>query len=188
MQRYVDSMRRKVARWGCPILLLCATGLSAQISRTASAPSKSSQASPYLFLWAGDADAKNSDFLAVIDARSESKSYGKVIATVPINATGTMPHHTQYEFPSNAILFANGWAAGRTFLFTLDYPVHRESSGDWAVRQVTVFRTVSLNSQTGTCWLPSKARAGLTPQLAAWSNSMSGKRREIGKRCRRYSR
>ena len=38
---------------------------------------KSSQASPYLFLWAGDADAKNSDFLAVIDARSESKSYRK---------------------------------------------------------------------------------------------------------------
>jgi 56kDa selenium binding protein (SBP56) len=122
MQRYVDSMRRKVAGWGCPILLLCATGLFAQVSRTASVPSQNSQASPYLFLWAGDANAKNSDFLAVIDARPESKSYGKVIATVPVNEMGTMPHHTQYEFPSNSILFANGWAAGRTFLFNLDHP------------------------------------------------------------------
>ena len=103
------------------IFLLFATGLFAQSSRTASVRSRGTQAS-YLYLWAGDPDQKNSDFLAVIDARPESKAYGRIITTVPINETGTMPHHTEYEFPSNGVLFANGWAAGRTFLFDLDHP------------------------------------------------------------------
>jgi hypothetical protein len=33
-----------------------------------------------------------------------------------------MPHHTEYEFPSQRTLFANGWAAGHTFLIDLNDP------------------------------------------------------------------
>lgn len=29
---------------------------------------------------------------------------------------GNMPHYTEYEFPKTNILFANGWASGRTLL------------------------------------------------------------------------
>ena len=79
-------------------------------------------ASPYLFVWAGDNDGKESDFLAVIDARPEAATYGDVVATLPVGAIGTFPHHTEYEFPANAELFANGWGAGQTFIIDLRDP------------------------------------------------------------------
>ena len=82
----------------------------------------SSAPSPYLFVWSGDGDRKDSDFLAVIDARPSSASYGEVIATVPVGAKETYPHHTEYEFPANSMLFANGWGAGRTFVIDLRDP------------------------------------------------------------------
>jgi hypothetical protein len=79
-------------------------------------------ASPYLFVWTGDDDEKDSDFLAVIDARPSSPTYGEIIATLPVGVRGTSPHHTEYEFPVGSILFANGWGAGRTFLIDLNNP------------------------------------------------------------------
>ena len=78
--------------------------------------------SPYIFVWAGDSDEKDPDFLAVIDARSGSATYGEVVATLPVGARGTFPHHTEYEFPSNSLLFANGWGAGQTFVIDLRDP------------------------------------------------------------------
>ena len=77
---------------------------------------------PYLFVWSGDSDKKNSDFLAVIDARPGASSYGDIVATLPVGARGTYPHHTEYEFPSNSLLFANGWGAGQTFILDLRIP------------------------------------------------------------------
>lgn len=121
MPRSLGFTSRTGAGRACLVLLLFATGLFAQRRGSASVGSQGTQAS-YLYLWAGDPDQKNSDFLAVIDARPESKTYGRIITTVRINETGTMPHHTQYEFPSNGVLFANGWASGRTFMFDLDHP------------------------------------------------------------------
>jgi hypothetical protein len=78
--------------------------------------------SPYLFVWSGDSDGKDSDFLAVIDARPDSLHYGDVVATLPVGARGTFPHHTEYEFPANSFLFANGWGAGQTFILDLRNP------------------------------------------------------------------
>ncbi len=78
--------------------------------------------SPYLFVWSGDSDGKDSDFLAVIDARPGAASYGEIVATLPVGANGTYPHHTEYEFPANAQLFANGWGAGQTFIIDLSDP------------------------------------------------------------------
>lgn len=79
-------------------------------------------ASEFLFIWAGDADRKESDFLAVIGAKRGSRDYGRVVATLPIGSSGTMPHHTEYEYPPGHVLFANGWVAGRTFLLDLRNP------------------------------------------------------------------
>ena len=78
--------------------------------------------SPYLFVWAGDEDGKDSDFLAIIDARPSEPTYGQIVATLPVGIRSTYPHHTEYEFPAGSILFANGWGAGRTFMLDLKDP------------------------------------------------------------------
>jgi hypothetical protein len=82
-----------------------------------------STGSPYLFVWAGDEARKSNDFLAVIDANPSSDSYGRIVNTVPVGITGSMPHHTEYEFPQSNLLFANGWVAGHTFIFDLSQPL-----------------------------------------------------------------
>jgi hypothetical protein len=77
----------------------------------------------YLFLWAGDADRKASDFLAVIDASPASANYGSIVASIPTGAIGSHPHHTEQEMPANGHLLANGFHAGQTWLFDLSKPL-----------------------------------------------------------------
>jgi len=76
----------------------------------------------YLFVWAGDSAAKVSDFLAVIDANPASPQYGAVVTSLPTGMIGTHPHHTEGEMPANRHLLANGFHAGRTWLFDLSQP------------------------------------------------------------------
>ncbi len=102
-------------------VVLCTTGISPS-AETQTAPPVP-QGSPYLFVWAGDAARRSPDFLAVIDANPTSPSYGRIISSAPVGTTATMPHHTEYEFPHSNILFANGWVAGRTFIFDLSQPL-----------------------------------------------------------------
>jgi hypothetical protein len=75
-------------------------------------------------MWAGDAGHKGSDFLAVIDASPSSATYGTVVASIPTGNAGTHPHHTEHEMPANGHLLANGYHAGRTWLFDLSQPLH----------------------------------------------------------------
>src|SRR5262245_35180020 len=77
----------------------------------------------YLFLWAGDAAHKASDFLGVIDANPTSSRYGTVVASVPTGMPGSHPHHTELEMPVGGHLLANGFASGRTWLFDLTQPL-----------------------------------------------------------------
>lgn len=77
----------------------------------------------YLFLWAGDARHEASDFLAVIDASPTSARYGAIVASIPTGTAGTHPHHTELEMPAGGHLLANGFAAGRTWLFDLTNPL-----------------------------------------------------------------
>ena len=88
-------------------------------------PGTSFAAAPgsYLFLWAGDADDKASDFLAVIDVDPASARYGAVVASLPTGESGTHPHHTEHEMSANGHLLANGFHAGRTWLFDLTRPL-----------------------------------------------------------------
>lgn len=83
-----------------------------------------SSSSPYLFVWVGDADRKQTDFLAVIDVRPSSKHYGEIVKTLPTGVMGTIPHHTEHEMPKGGILFANGFGAGQTFRFDLSKPLN----------------------------------------------------------------
>jgi hypothetical protein len=77
----------------------------------------------YLFIWAGDSAGKASDFLAVIDATPTSPRYGEVVASIPTGVAGAHPHHTEGEMPANGHLLANGFHAGRTWLFDLTNPL-----------------------------------------------------------------
>lgn len=77
--------------------------------------------SAYLYVWAGDADGADSDFLAVLDADPDSPAYGTVLATAPVGLTG-MAHHTEHVMPEGGRLFANSFSAGATFVFDLSDP------------------------------------------------------------------
>lgn len=100
-------------------LLVCAAVWRAG-ART---PEAATAGSPYLFVWAGDEARKASDFLAVIDVNPSSSSYGRIVNSVPVGITGSMPHHTEYEFPAGNLLYANGWVAGHTFILDLSQPL-----------------------------------------------------------------
>jgi hypothetical protein len=76
----------------------------------------------FLFVWAGDADQKASDFLGVIDADRDSPGYGTILASIATGTAGAHPHHTEHEMPANGHLLANGFHAGRTWLFDLNQP------------------------------------------------------------------
>lgn len=86
----------------------------------------------HLFVWAGDADRGQSDFLAVLDADPESPGYGQVLATLPVGRTGTWPHHTEHRMPPSRHLFANGFVAGLTFRFDLADPADPRLSGSFS--------------------------------------------------------
>ena len=78
--------------------------------------------STYLYVWAGDSARASSDFLAVIDATPGSPRYGAIVASLPTGDTGTGPHHTEAAMPANGHLLANGFGAGRSYLFDLSQP------------------------------------------------------------------
>lgn len=106
------------------------------LALAASTPAASQGESPlergsYLFVWSGDADEKDSDFLAVIDARAASPTYGQLVATLPVGATATMPHHIEYEYPPDHMLFVNGWKAGHSFVINLSDPLHPKLAGQF---------------------------------------------------------
>ena len=90
--------------------------------------------SRFLYVWAGDADKRESDFLAVIDADPASPNFASVVSTIPVGAVGTTPHHTEYEMPGGAVLWANGFAAGQTFRFDLRDPAHPRLAGSFGDR------------------------------------------------------
>ncbi|MCC7309387.1 MAG: hypothetical protein IT173_17630 [Acidobacteria bacterium] len=108
------------------LLLSLVTGLCLAAlfgSQTNGQTKNLSGSSSYLFVWVGDADRKQTDFLAVVDVRPSSKHYGEIVKTVPVGVTGTVPHHTEHEMPKGEILFANGFGAGQTFRFDLSNPL-----------------------------------------------------------------
>lgn len=91
----------------------------------------SSKSSPFLFVWIGDGDRKQSDFLAVVDVRKGSMTYGEVVRTLPVGVIGTVPHHTEHEMPGGGVLFANGFGAGQTFRFDLSSPLNPKLLGSF---------------------------------------------------------
>jgi hypothetical protein len=97
--------------------------ICAALAATAIACGEPKPAGSYLFVWAGDKERKASDFLGVIDADPASPKYGAIIASIPVGESGTFPHHTEQVMPPNDHLLANGFGAGRSWLFDLREPM-----------------------------------------------------------------
>jgi hypothetical protein len=114
----------------CRFLLTTALMIAGcRASRSSPVTQPELASSRYLFLWAADADKRESDFLAVVDVDRQSAGYAQVVTTLPVGAVGTMPHHTEYEMPADGVLWANGFAAGRTFRFDLRDPTRPRLAG-----------------------------------------------------------
>lgn len=79
--------------------------------------------SPYLFLFLGDADAKEDDFLAVFDLQKDSPHFGKPIASLPTGQRNSMPHHMEYVTPpAGEPIFMNAHMPETTFIVDVDDP------------------------------------------------------------------
>ena len=85
------------------------------------APSPSS-ARDYLYVWTASADTTAPDFLAVVDVTDEGARYGRVVATVTAPGLRNVPHHTEHEMSQSGRLFANGFGAGKTWIFDVSRP------------------------------------------------------------------
>lgn len=81
----------------------------------------------YLYLWTASADSTQPDFLAVLDVSDSVR----LVTTLPVPGRGNRPHHTEYEFPRDRQLFANGFASGRTFIFDLKNPAGPRLAGEF---------------------------------------------------------
>lgn len=79
-------------------------------------------ASPYLFVWAADADEQDSDFLAVLDADPNSSGYGDVLTTIEVGFPAGA-HHTEHRMPNDGRLFVNGFKSGRSYVIDLNEPL-----------------------------------------------------------------
>lgn len=78
--------------------------------------------SPYLFVWAADADGQDSDFLAVLDADPGSATYGDVLTTISVGHPAGA-HHSEHRMPADAQLFVNGFSSGRSYIIDLVEPL-----------------------------------------------------------------
>ena len=79
----------------------------------------------YLYLWTASADSTQPDFLAVLEVSSTPR----LVTTLPVPGRRNVPHHTEYEFPADRQLFANGFASGSTFIFDLTRPTAPRLAG-----------------------------------------------------------
>lgn len=87
-----------------------------------------------LYIWTRDGDGQDSDFLAVVDADPESKSYGELIATAPTGSAQNEAHHFGYTVNTDRI-FGGGLFSNKLFIYDVEQNP----------RQPKLIRTVDLD-------------------------------------------
>jgi hypothetical protein len=85
------------------------------------------------------------DFLAVFDVRPGA-SFGRLVAMLPVGEAA-MAHHTNYAEPPDHVLYANDWAANRTYVFDLHNPQHPR-----LLRQFGNVGTYGYPHSSPACW------------------------------------
>lgn len=120
----------KVLALATSALLACAPTTSVQPPATSVQQPASRD---YLFLWTASADSTQPDFLAVMDITEPvgEGRYGRLVTTLPVPGRRNVPHHTEHEMPADGMLFANGFGAGRTWIFDLRNPEAPRIAGEF---------------------------------------------------------
>ncbi len=72
-----------------------------------------------LYIWTRDADGRDSDFLATVDADPESERYGEILAMEPTGSAGNEAHHMGYTVDADRI-FAGGLFSNRLFIYDVE--------------------------------------------------------------------
>ena len=97
---------------------------------------QSSKPSRYLYLWAGNATKQHmgSDVIAVVDADPSSPTYAKVINVLTVDAMGGMPHHSEFDTPTNATsIFVNDYHMSKSYMINFKNPAKPSSGGEVAL-------------------------------------------------------
>ena len=111
-------------RFALPILVASSTWAASLAAQSVPAPE-------YLYLWTASEDSTQPDFLAVLDVTEDSIRYGRLLTTLPVPGLRNVPHHTEHELSADRQLFANGFDAGKTFIFDLTDPARPRLAGEF---------------------------------------------------------
>lgn len=76
---------------------------------------------PYVVVWASDVDRQHPDFLAVLDADPESRTYGRVLKTYPVKSRGNAAEGLLSR--ADGRVFAAGVQTNRVFTLDLRRPL-----------------------------------------------------------------
>ena len=91
----------------------------------------SNDSDQYLYVWMHDIGFEDPNFLAVIDADDESRTYGKLLNTIPATKTVGMAHHTPLFLPSSGMIFANDFHNSHTYVYESSNPVKPKIINDF---------------------------------------------------------
>lgn len=81
------------------------------------------EASPYLFIFAGDQSHDDADFLAVLDVDPASNTIGEPVSSTPIGHKHSMPHHMEYVAPpAGEPIFMNAHHHELSLIVDIDDP------------------------------------------------------------------
>lgn len=104
---------------------------------------------PLLGVWVGDADRRDSDFLAILDVKPGSPTAGRVLRTIPVGSRGNEPFAVLPALRDDRRFFATGLASSRTFVFDLAEPLEGrlvrvdEPGPERVLRSPTAVRSLS---------------------------------------------
>ena len=76
-----------------------------------------------LYVWLHDIGFEDPNFLAVINADSESENYGELVDTIPVFETVGMAHHTPIFLPSSGLIYANDFHNSHTYIYETSDPL-----------------------------------------------------------------
>lgn len=112
-----------------------------------------------LYVWLHDKTMVQPNFLAVLDADSNSSNYGQIITTVPVGERGGMAHHTQIYLPKSGMIFANDFTGNNKYI----YSIHQiQTNRGWPSNSVALMRslllTVTQSYPMATCLRPFRPR------------------------------
>ncbi len=107
---------------GSACLLIGALALSA-CSQKSEDIAVTGDTSPYLFIFAGDQDNDDADFLAVLDVDPTSESRGEPVSSTSIGHMHSMPHHMEYVAPpTGEPIFMNAHHHELSLIVDIDDP------------------------------------------------------------------